>query len=76
MNSLFEHLSSHDLTWAINVGGPSLDAVDMLAAAGAKCLFIVSGRRSASKVLDRLSEVRKVTACSRCSEVSPNNQKY
>jgi 4-hydroxy-2-oxoheptanedioate aldolase len=40
MNSLFEHLSSHDLTWAINVGGPSLDAVDMLAAAGAKCLFI------------------------------------
>jgi len=40
MNSLFEHLSSHSLTWAINVGGPSLDAVDMLAAAGAKCLFI------------------------------------
>lgn len=40
MNSLFKHLSSHHLTWAINVGGPSLDTIDMLATAGAKCLFI------------------------------------
>jgi len=40
MNPLLKHLSSHSLTWAINVGGPSLDAIDMLAMAGAKCLFI------------------------------------
>ncbi len=40
MNSLLLHLTNHPLTWAINVGGPSLDNVDMLAAAGAKCLFI------------------------------------
>jgi 2-keto-3-deoxy-L-rhamnonate aldolase RhmA len=40
MNSLLLHLTNHPLTCAINVGGPSLDNVNMLAVAGAKCLFI------------------------------------
>lgn len=40
MNFLLLHLTNHPLTWTINLGGPALDNVDMLAAVGAKCLFI------------------------------------
>jgi len=28
------------MTWAVNVGGASVDSIDMLAAAGARCIFI------------------------------------
>ena len=40
MNTLLKHLTEHSMTWVVNIGGASVDRVDMLAAAGVKCLFI------------------------------------
>jgi 4-hydroxy-2-oxoheptanedioate aldolase len=40
MNSLVKHLTQEPLTWTINLGGSSVDRIDMLAAAGVKCVFI------------------------------------
>jgi 4-hydroxy-2-oxoheptanedioate aldolase len=40
MNVLLRYLKDTPLTWAINLGGPSIDVLDMLAAAGVKCVFI------------------------------------
>ena len=40
MNTLLKHLTEHSMTWVVNIRGASVDRVDMLAAAGVKCLFI------------------------------------
>ncbi len=40
MNSFKAFLMQQPLTWAVNVGGSSIDAIDMMAAAGVRCIFI------------------------------------
>jgi len=40
MNSFKAFLTQQPMTWAVNVGGSSIDTIDMLAAAGARCIFI------------------------------------
>ena len=40
MNTLLKHLNEHEFTWVVNLGGSSIDRIDMLASAGVKCLFI------------------------------------
>lgn len=40
MNTLLQHLTEQSMTWVVNIGGASVDRVDMLAAAGVQCLFI------------------------------------
>ncbi len=40
MNPLKKFLIEQPCTWPINIGGASIDAIDMLATAGARCIFI------------------------------------
>jgi 4-hydroxy-2-oxoheptanedioate aldolase len=40
MNSFKAFLTQQPMTWAVNVGGSSIDTIDMLANAGARCIFI------------------------------------
>jgi 4-hydroxy-2-oxoheptanedioate aldolase len=40
MNSFKGFLMQQPMTWAVNVGGASVDSIDMLATAGARCIFI------------------------------------
>jgi len=40
MNSFKAFLTQQPMTWAVNVGGSSIDSIDMLAASGARCIFI------------------------------------
>jgi 2-keto-3-deoxy-L-rhamnonate aldolase RhmA len=40
MNSFKAFLMQQPITWAVNVGGASVDSIDMLATAGVRCIFI------------------------------------